>query len=72
MFGIGKPSNGPPLSENTAISNLKKIYKSPWFSRRKAVTAIEDLGLDIPNTGIFIFLGSNGSVQVLFIYLTIQ
>jgi hypothetical protein len=64
MFSIGKPSSGPPLSENTAISirNLKKIYKSPWFSRKKAVTAIEELSLEIPKTGIFILLGSNGSV----------
>ena len=62
MFGIGMSFNGPPLSENTAISirNLKKVYTSPWFSRKKAVTAIEDLSLDIPNAGIFVLLGSNG------------
>jgi ATP-binding cassette subfamily A (ABC1) protein 3 len=62
MFGIGKASNGTPLSEDTAISirNLKKIYKSPWYSRKQDVTAIEDLSLDIPKTGIFVLLGSNG------------
>jgi len=62
MFGIRKSFNGSPHPENKAISirNLKKIYKSSWFSRKKDVTAIEDLSLDIPNTGIFVLLGSNG------------
>jgi len=61
IFGR-KSSDGPPIPENTAISirNLKKVYKSPWFSRKMDVTAIEDLSLDIPKTGIFALLGSNG------------
>lgn len=68
IFGIGKKSRGSPLPENTAISikNLKKIYRSPRFSRKKDVIAIEDLSLDIPKTGIFVLLGSNGQVYHFF------
>ena len=65
MFGNGRSISGPPLPENTAISirNLKKVYNSPWFSRKQNVIAIDDLSLDIPKTGIFVLLGSNGCVQ---------
>lgn len=67
MFDNGRSTSGPPLPENTAISikNLKKVYNSPWFSRKQNVTAIDDLSLDIPKTGIFVLLGSNGCVIVL-------
>lgn len=50
------------LEEDTAISirNLTKIYKARKFSTKKDVTAVSGLNLDIPKTGIFVLLGSNG------------
>jgi len=53
-----------PLPENTAISirNLTKTYKTSRFSSKGDVTAVSNLSLDIPKTGIFVLLGSNGYV----------
>jgi len=52
------------LDDNLAISvkHLKKTFKSSWFSSKTAVMAVDDLSLDIPKTGIFVLLGSNGCV----------
>ncbi|KAF5385138.1 hypothetical protein D9615_001087 [Tricholomella constricta] len=51
------------IPEDVAISvrNLNKTFKTPWFSRKAAVTAIADLSFDIPKSGIFVLLGSNGA-----------
>lgn len=51
------------LPPDTCISirNVNMTFKGPWwkfFSRK--VVAISDLSLDIPKTGIFVLLGSNG------------
>lgn len=57
-------SNYPiqPMPPNTAISirNLTKIYGTSWFGGGDDVTAVANLSLDIPKTGIFVMLGSNG------------
>jgi ATP-binding cassette subfamily A (ABC1) protein 3 len=53
-----------PMPNNTAISvrNLTKIYSTSWFGGGDDVTAVANLSLDIPKTGIFVMLGSNGCV----------
>ena len=45
-----------------SIHNLNKTFTSPWYNKKEDVTAIADLTLDIPKTGIFVLLGSNGQV----------
>lgn len=52
----------PQLPEDMAISihGLTKIYKTSRFSSKGDVTAVSNLSLDIPKTGIFVLLGSNG------------
>lgn len=53
----------PPHPNGIAISikNLRKTFTPSMFSREKGpVTAVSDLSLDIPNSGIFVLLGSNG------------
>ncbi len=43
------------------IRNLGKDFETSLFKRDKGlVTAIADLSLDIPKTGIYVSLGSNG------------
>ncbi|GLB43544.1 putative ABC-2 family transporter protein [Lyophyllum shimeji] len=51
------------IPDNVAISvrNLKKSFRTSIFSRKSVVTAISDLSFDIPKTGIFVLLGSNGA-----------
>jgi len=55
-----------PLHPNgvaISIKNLRKTFTPSMFrvSREKGpVTAISDLSLDIPKSGIFVLLGSNG------------
>lgn len=58
----------PPIAENVAISvrGLTKTFKGSRFSSKGDVTAVKDLDLDIPKTGIFVLLGSNGSVLSLY------
>ncbi|KAF8844179.1 P-loop containing nucleoside triphosphate hydrolase protein [Paxillus ammoniavirescens] len=54
----------PPHPSGAAISirNLRKTFSSPMFRREKGpVTAIADLSVDIPKSGIFVLLGSNGA-----------
>ncbi|KAF9471023.1 P-loop containing nucleoside triphosphate hydrolase protein [Pholiota conissans] len=60
------PTNEYPaqaMPPNTAISvrSLTKIYSTSWFSGNGDVTAVSNLNLDIPKTGIFVMLGSNGA-----------
>ena len=54
------------VTPSTAISirHLRKTFNtSHWWSRRKSeVEAVADLTLDIPKSGIFVLLGSNGCV----------
>ena len=57
-----------PVPPGTAISirNLNKTFSSSWWSwKKQSVVAIEDLSLDIPKSGIFVLLGSNGFVSML-------
>ncbi|KAH7922678.1 P-loop containing nucleoside triphosphate hydrolase protein [Leucogyrophana mollusca] len=54
----------PPHPSDAAISirNLGKVFASSMFRREKGpVTAIADLTLDVPKSGIFVLLGSNGA-----------
>ncbi|KAF8079136.1 hypothetical protein FPV67DRAFT_1467643 [Lyophyllum atratum] len=55
--------DGYSIPDNIAISvrNLKKTFKTSLFSRKSVITAISDLSFDIPKTGIFVLLGSNGA-----------
>jgi len=50
------------IPDNVAISvrNLKKTFGASLFNSKSVVTAISDLTLDIPKSGIFVLLGSNG------------
>ena len=51
-----------PVDSAVAVSvqGLGKTFK-PMFGRAsKGVTAISDLTLDVPRSGIFVLLGSNG------------
>ena len=54
----------PPLNTAISIRHLRKTFNtSHWWSRRKSeVEAVADLTLDIPKSGIFVLLGSNGCV----------
>ncbi|KAH9486075.1 ABC transporter A family member 6 [Psilocybe cubensis] len=51
------------IPPNVAISirNLTKVYSSSVFASTGDVTAVSNLSLDIPKTGIFVLLGSNGA-----------
>jgi len=53
---------GEDLPDDLAISirDLTKTYKGSRFSSKGDVTAVSNLSLDIPKTGIFVLLGSNG------------
>lgn len=42
-----------------SIRNLGKDFQQ-GFLRKRPVTAIENLSLDVPRHGIFVILGSNG------------
>lgn len=55
-------TDAQPIDDSLAISvkNLNKTFKNGWFRSKNAVTAVEDLSLDIPKTGIYVLLGSNG------------
>ncbi|KAF9045107.1 hypothetical protein BJ165DRAFT_1346335 [Panaeolus papilionaceus] len=53
----------PQVADGMAVSirNLTKTYKMSRFSSKHDVTAVSNLSLDIPKTGIFVLLGSNGA-----------
>ncbi|KAF9225247.1 P-loop containing nucleoside triphosphate hydrolase protein [Gyrodon lividus] len=54
----------PPHPSGAAISirNLRKTFSPSIFRREKGpVTAIADLSVDIPKSGVFVLLGSNGA-----------
>lgn len=50
------------VPDDVAISvrNLKKVFKTSRWSSKGDVTAVNDLSFDVPKTGIFVLLGSNG------------
>ncbi|KAG2067404.1 P-loop containing nucleoside triphosphate hydrolase protein [Suillus decipiens] len=59
-----KKADLAPHPDGVAISvrNLSKTFSPSMFHREKRpVTAIADLSLNIPKTGIFVLLGSNGA-----------
>ncbi|EIW87313.1 P-loop containing nucleoside triphosphate hydrolase protein [Coniophora puteana RWD-64-598 SS2] len=59
-----KKEEAPPHPDGVAISirNLSKVFPASMFKREKgSVTAVSDLSLDIPKSGIFVLLGSNGA-----------
>lgn len=63
------PTQALPIGDDIAISvrNLNKTYQTSFFGKSKGlVTAISDLSLDIPKSGIFVLLGSNGFVFLSF------
>ncbi|KAH9486185.1 ABC transporter A family member 6 [Psilocybe cubensis] len=54
----------PQVPDNVAFSirNLSKVYKAwKFFGPKNEVTAVMDLSLDVPKTGIYVMLGSNGA-----------
>ncbi|KAG1886233.1 hypothetical protein F4604DRAFT_1675882 [Suillus subluteus] len=64
-----KKSDLPPHPDGVAISvrNLGKTFSPSMFHREKRrVTAIADLSFDVPKSGIFVLLGSNGTGTVTF------
>ncbi|KIK34697.1 hypothetical protein CY34DRAFT_621910, partial [Suillus luteus UH-Slu-Lm8-n1] len=59
-----KKADLPPHPDGVAISvkNLGKTFSPSIFHREKRpVTAIADLSINIPKSGIFVLLGSNGA-----------
>ena len=57
----------PPPGIAISVRNLRKTFNTAWWKWDKQnVTAIEDLSMDIPKGGIFVLLGSNGLVHLLF------
>jgi len=63
-YTLWKPSSQPEVEitdESVAISirSASKTYSTSLFGS-KGVTAISGLSLDVPKTGIFVLLGSNG------------
>jgi ATP-binding cassette, subfamily A (ABC1), member 3 len=62
MFWRKQRVNNLAIPDDVAISvrNLKKVFKTSIFSSKSVVTAISDLTFDIPKSGIFVLLGSNG------------
>lgn len=61
-----------PIPTNTAISirNLTKIYSTSFWNAKGDVTAVSNLSLDIPKTGIFVILGSNGCIYLYLLLFT--
>lgn len=49
-----------PADVAISIKNLRKTFEPSWLRRRGAVTAVDDLSFDVPKSGIFVLLGSNG------------
>ena len=55
--------NGQASSTAISIQNLGKTFVTrSWRGKKTSVTSIQNLTLDIPHGGIFVLLGSNGSV----------
>ncbi|KAF5332545.1 hypothetical protein D9611_005149 [Ephemerocybe angulata] len=57
------PSAVQPPADDVAISvrHLNKVYRTSRWSSKGNVTAVNDLSFDVPKTGIFVLLGSNGA-----------
>lgn len=51
-----------PPAEGVAISvrHMNKVFRTSRWGSKGKVTAVDDLSLDVPKTGIFVLLGSNG------------
>jgi ABC-type uncharacterized transport system ATPase subunit len=50
-----------PAGIAISIRNLEKTFSTAIFRRKSGlVTAVSDLSIDIPKSGIFVLLGSNG------------
>ena len=55
----GAPQIAPGIA--ISIKNLGKDFRTSIFKKGGGlVTAVADLSLEIPKTGIFVLLGSNG------------
>ncbi|XP_006453888.1 hypothetical protein AGABI2DRAFT_196444 [Agaricus bisporus var. bisporus H97] len=59
----GRDADAQPIDDSLAISvkNLNKTFRTSWFPKKKTMVAVDDLSLDIPKTGIYVLLGSNGA-----------
>ncbi|EIW75760.1 hypothetical protein CONPUDRAFT_131199 [Coniophora puteana RWD-64-598 SS2] len=55
------PSETHLLGSAVSIRNLKMVFPPSLLGRKNPVVAIEDLSLDVPTSGIFVLLGSNGA-----------
>jgi ATP-binding cassette subfamily A (ABC1) protein 3 len=50
-----------PADIAISIRNLEKTFSTSFFGRKQGlVTAVSGLSIDIPKSGIFVLLGSNG------------
>src|SRR6201999_492327 len=70
-------SDNLDIPDDMAISirNLRKTFKTSFFKSKSDVTAIADLSLDIPKSGICVLLGSNGLVRLFYsfvLFLTLE
>ncbi|KAG2022539.1 multidrug resistance protein 1 [Coprinopsis cinerea AmutBmut pab1-1] len=50
-----------PNDKAISVRNLQKVYRTSRWSSKGGVTAVENLSFDVPKTGIFVLLGSNGA-----------
>ncbi|KAF9444036.1 P-loop containing nucleoside triphosphate hydrolase protein [Macrolepiota fuliginosa MF-IS2] len=59
----GNAEASEPINDNVAISvkHLNKTFKTSLFTSKNKITAVADLSLEIPKTGIYVLLGSNGA-----------
>lgn len=60
----GTSQTSETIDDDLAISvkHLNKTFRTSLFTSKNKITAVDDLSLDIPKTGIFVLLGSNGYV----------
>lgn len=58
-----KHATTEPPAEGVAISvrHLNRVFRTSRWSSKGKVTAVNDLSFDVPKTGIFVLLGSNGA-----------
>jgi ATP-binding cassette, subfamily A (ABC1), member 3 len=58
---IDSSNSALPAGIAISIRNLEKTFSTSIFRRKQGlVTAVADLTVDIPKSGIFVLLGSNG------------
>jgi len=59
--GVNNSNLTLPAGTAISIRNLEKTFSTSIFRRKNGlVTAVSDLSIDIPKSGIFVLLGSNG------------